>query len=77
MHELPIRQRHEEREHGAEVHDEERAHDCPLAKSQQQKSGQAGDQQQRDERLVQAALIGIAERRVSPSSSTSGARPAR
>ena len=65
VHELPVRQGDKQREHRAEVHDQHRAHHRPLAKGQQQKSGEAGQKQERDERLVQAALAGIAERRVS------------
>src|SRR5687767_2483989 len=62
MDELAVRQREKQRQHEAEVHQQQDAHPGAVAKHQQQDAGHAGQEQQPDERHIQLALPWIAKR---------------
>lgn len=61
VYELAVRQRDEQGEDGAQVHDEQRPHDRLVPQHQQGQSGDAGDQQQRNEPIAKTRLFEIAQ----------------
>ena len=66
VHELAVRQRDKQREHGSEMDDEQPRHHRFVTQHEQREAGQRREEEQRDERFVQSVLRLVGERGVAP-----------
>ena len=64
MHKLAVRQRQQEYEHDGQVHDEQQSHHRAVTEHEQRKSGQAREEEQREEYVIEASTLFMTERRI-------------